>query len=113
MIARNPAALLALSYAGLLSHMFLDFLNSYGIRLLMPFSGRWFYGDSVFIIDPGCGWSSVSASGGHADEQPSRPHASRLRSALLTSPHAVAGCLLAAAGAGRLARRARRPHRGR
>ena len=43
--------LLVLSYVGVLSHVFLDFLNNYGVRLLMPFSGRWFYGDSVFIID--------------------------------------------------------------
>jgi inner membrane protein len=33
-------------------HVFLDFLNNYGVRLLMPFSGRWFYGDALFIIDP-------------------------------------------------------------
>jgi inner membrane protein len=44
--------LIALSYVGVLSHVGLDFLNSYGIRLLMPFSGRWFYGDTLFIIDP-------------------------------------------------------------
>ena len=44
--------LLALSYAGVLSHVFLDWLNTYGIRLLMPFSPRWFYGDAVFIVDP-------------------------------------------------------------
>ena len=43
--------LLVLAYLGVLSHVALDWLNSYGIRLLMPFSGRWFYGDSVFIID--------------------------------------------------------------
>ena len=36
----------------MLSHVALDLLNNYGVRLLMPFSGRWFYGDSVFIIDP-------------------------------------------------------------
>lgn len=48
----NPLAILALSYVGVLSHVFLDFLNNYGIRLLMPFSGRWFYGDAVFIVDP-------------------------------------------------------------
>lgn len=48
----RPATVLALSYAGVLSHVFLDYLNTYGIRLLMPFSGRWFYGDAVFIIDP-------------------------------------------------------------
>ncbi|MEX2585514.1 MAG: metal-dependent hydrolase [Balneolaceae bacterium] len=34
------------------SHPFLDWLNTYGIRLLMPFSDQWFYGDVLFIIDP-------------------------------------------------------------
>lgn len=42
---------LALSYIGILSHLLLDFLNTYGIRCLMPFSDRWFYGDALFIID--------------------------------------------------------------
>jgi inner membrane protein len=45
-------ALLLLSYVGVLSHVALDLLNNYGVRLLMPFSNRWFYGDAVFIIDP-------------------------------------------------------------
>ena len=40
-----------LSYIGVLSHVGLDYLNNYGVRLLMPFSDRWFYGDSVFIVD--------------------------------------------------------------
>jgi len=44
--------LLLLSTVGTLSHPALDWLNTYGVRLLMPFDGRWFYGDSVFIIDP-------------------------------------------------------------
>ncbi|MBL9065401.1 MAG: metal-dependent hydrolase [Sphingopyxis sp.] len=43
--------LLALAYVGCLSHPALDWLNNYGIRLLEPFSPRWFYGDSIFIID--------------------------------------------------------------
>lgn len=34
-----------------LSHPLLDWLNSYGIRFLSPFSQRWFYGDMLFIID--------------------------------------------------------------
>jgi inner membrane protein len=34
------------------SHPLLDLTNTYGVRLLMPFSGRWFYGDALFIIDP-------------------------------------------------------------
>jgi inner membrane protein len=44
--------LLLLSYVGLYSHIYLDYLNSYGIRLLMPFSERWFYGDALFVVDP-------------------------------------------------------------
>jgi inner membrane protein len=43
--------LLALAYIGCLSHPLFDWLNSYGIRLLEPFSSRWFYGDTLFIID--------------------------------------------------------------
>jgi inner membrane protein len=43
--------LLALCYIGVYSHVFLDYLNNYGVRLLTPFDWRWFYGDSVFIID--------------------------------------------------------------
>jgi inner membrane protein len=43
--------LLALAYIGTLSHPALDWLNSYGIRFLEPFSSQWFYGDTLFIID--------------------------------------------------------------
>ena len=48
----RPRALLALATLGVLSHPFLDWLNNYGVRLLMPFSDRWFYGDTLFIVDP-------------------------------------------------------------
>jgi inner membrane protein len=48
----RPRALLALSLIGVLSHPCLDWLNNYGIRLLMPFSDRWFYGDALFVVDP-------------------------------------------------------------
>src|SRR6187401_3026759 len=41
-----------LSFAGVYSHVFLDYLNNYGVRLLTPFDWRWFYGDAVFIVDP-------------------------------------------------------------
>ncbi len=43
--------LLALAYLATLSHPLLDWLNSYGIRLLEPFSGEWFAADTLFIID--------------------------------------------------------------
>ena len=44
--------LLVLSYIGVYSHVLLDYLNNYGVRLLAPLDWRWFYGDAVFIIDP-------------------------------------------------------------
>jgi inner membrane protein len=44
--------LLVLSYLGVSSHVLLDFLNNYGVRLLTPFDWRWFYGDTLFIMDP-------------------------------------------------------------
>jgi inner membrane protein len=48
----SPCTLLGLAALGALSHPFLDWLNNYGVRLLMPFSDRWFYGDTLFIVDP-------------------------------------------------------------
>ncbi len=47
----RPWQLLLLAVIGTLSHPAFDWLNSYGIRLLEPFSSHWFYGDSIFIID--------------------------------------------------------------
>jgi inner membrane protein len=35
-----------------LSHPLLDWTNNYGVRPFLPWSGRWFYGDLVFIVDP-------------------------------------------------------------
>src|SRR5689334_1794912 len=58
----RPMQILLLSYIGVLLHVFMDFTNSYGVRLLMPFSDRWFYGDALYIVDPwlylslGLGW---------------------------------------------------------
>jgi inner membrane protein len=48
----RPGPLLLLSSLAVLSHPLLDWMNTYGVRLLMPFDGRWFYGDALFIIDP-------------------------------------------------------------
>jgi inner membrane protein len=48
----RPLPLLLLSGLAVLSHPLLDWMNTYGVRLLMPFDGRWFYGDALFIIDP-------------------------------------------------------------
>ena len=47
-----PRALLGLSALAIATHPVLDWMNSYGMRWLMPFDGTWTYGDSLFIIDP-------------------------------------------------------------
>lgn len=43
--------LFALAFLACLTHPALDWMNVYGIRLLEPFSHRWFHGDVLFIID--------------------------------------------------------------
>lgn len=73
--AAVPAQLLLLSAISVLSHPFLDFLNTYGVRWFMPFLDRWYYGDAVFIIDP---WMWIALGTGvilswrHRSERPAR-----------------------------------------
>ena len=47
-----PLQVLLLAVVGVATHPLLDLLNTYGVRLLTPFSDRWFYGDVLFIVDP-------------------------------------------------------------
>lgn len=47
-----PKQLLLLATISIWTHPTLDWMNSYGLRWLMPFDGTWFYGDSLFIVDP-------------------------------------------------------------
>jgi inner membrane protein len=47
-----PREILLLSAVSVLTHPILDTLNTYGVRWLMPFAGQWFYGDTLFIVDP-------------------------------------------------------------
>lgn len=89
LVRRNPAAraafpaLLAVAAVAVLSHPLLDLLNTYGVRLLIPFSGQWFHGDALFIVDPflwllfgvGAGvsaWRRARGAGVSAAEQPAR-----------------------------------------
>lgn len=44
--------LLALCVVGTLSHLVLDWTNSYGVHPFWPVNDRWFYGDAVFIVEP-------------------------------------------------------------
>jgi inner membrane protein len=34
------------------THPLLDWTNNYGVRLFLPWSQQWWYGDLVFIVDP-------------------------------------------------------------
>ena len=87
--------LLLLSYVGVVLHVFLDFLNSYGVRLLMPFSERWFYGDALYIVDPilyltlGLGWWISSKRHTTLTANPFRP----ARIALMLAAVYIAGML--------------------
>jgi inner membrane protein len=38
--------------ATVLSHLIMDWQGSYGLRPFLPWSGRWYYGDWVAIVDP-------------------------------------------------------------
>lgn len=48
----RPGVLLGLAFLGVCTHPVLDWLNTYGMRWLLPFEGGWSYGDAVFIVDP-------------------------------------------------------------
>lgn len=37
---------------GLVLHIAMDYLNSYGVHPFYPLDARWFYGDMVFIVEP-------------------------------------------------------------
>lgn len=56
----RPRAVLFLASLAVLTHPVLDWMNNYGMRWLMPFDGRWFYGDALFIVDPWM-WAALGA----------------------------------------------------
>lgn len=102
---RPPArfrALLLPASVSVLSHPILDFLNTYGVRFLYPFSGRWFYGDALFIVDPWV-WIAlavgVAASRTLRRRRPDRADAPAL--AALAAVTAYVGIMMASALAGR------------
>ena len=48
----RPRQVLLLATLSILTHPILDTLNTYGVRWLMPMRGDWYYGDTLFIVDP-------------------------------------------------------------
>ncbi|MDB0573912.1 metal-dependent hydrolase [Ralstonia solanacearum] len=93
--------LLTLSYLGALTHPLLDLLNTYGVRCLMPFSERWFYGDTLFIVDPLI-WTVLGLGVGLARRRESSGQGSGKRIALATLSLVVAYVVAMHSG-GRLA----------
>jgi inner membrane protein len=56
----RPVGLIVASLLVSASHPLMDWTNNYGVRPLLPWDGRWFYGDLVFIVDP---WLWLSLGG--------------------------------------------------
>lgn len=79
--AARPRQLLLLATVAVLLHPFLDYLNSYGVRFLMPFRNDWFYGDAWHITDlwvwlalgTGVGLSAWLGRGRHPPRTADRP----------------------------------------
>jgi inner membrane protein len=44
--------LLLASFLATATHPLLDWTNNYGMRFLLPWNPKWFYGDFAFVIDP-------------------------------------------------------------
>jgi inner membrane protein len=42
----------AIALIAMATHPVLDYANTYGLRPFLPFNGKWYYGDTLFIIDP-------------------------------------------------------------
>ena len=57
----RPRGLVLASLLLAASHPLLDWTNSYGLRPFLPWSGRWYYGDLVFVIDPWM-WLALGAA---------------------------------------------------
>jgi inner membrane protein len=97
-----PGQLLLLSSVAILSHPILDTLNTYGMRWLMPFSGHWFYGDTLFIVDP---WLWLALGLGVMASRPRRGDTRAARIALGVSFVYVVAMAASALAARRIAGR--------
>jgi inner membrane protein len=74
----------------LASHLLLDTLNSYGVHPFYPFDNTWYFGDTVFILEPAL-WLVL----GVAAAWNGRTRTARLAAAL---PLAILLCTLASTG---------------
>lgn len=91
----RPGPVLLLSFLGVLTHPVLDWLNVYGMRWWLPFSGTWSYGDTLFIIDP---WLWLLLGGATALARPGHHRLWGTLAALATLVVLVAPLAFAAKG---------------
>jgi inner membrane protein len=102
--AVRPREVLLLAAVSIVSHPILDTLNTYGVRWLMPLAGDWYYGDTLFIVDP---WLWLILAVGAIASR--RPRGGRLHDSGATRPARIAlgagaGYVLAMAVTGGVAR---------
>ncbi|MBL7717088.1 MAG: metal-dependent hydrolase [Bdellovibrionales bacterium] len=50
--SKNWKSMVPLAFISLCLHMAADFLNNYGVHPFFPFNKNWFYGDTLFIVEP-------------------------------------------------------------
>jgi len=98
-----PRQLLLLSGLAILTHPTLDWMNVYGMRWLMPFDGTWFYGDSLFILDPWL-WLLLGAAwltGRRMGRRNAAPRGERIAQVLVGASAAYIALMMTLSGVGR------------
>jgi inner membrane protein len=89
--------LVLLSTIAIATHPALDYMNTYGMRWLMPFVDKWFYADGLFIVDI---WIIIALATGYVwSRRTGRPRAARVA---LTGVASYVVAMLLITGAGRL-----------
>jgi inner membrane protein len=99
----RPGGLLALSALAILTHPTLDWMNVYGMRWLMPFDGTWYYGDSLFILDPWL-WLLLGAAwlvGRRLRRRGEAPKGARVARGLVAASALYIAAMMALSGVGR------------
>lgn len=99
----RPEQLLLLSALAILTHPTLDWMNVYGMRWLMPFDGTWYYGDSLFILDPWL-WLLLGAAwlvGRRLRRRDRAPKGERLARLLVGASVLYIAAMMTLSGAGR------------
>jgi inner membrane protein len=104
-----PREVLLLAAVSILTHPVLDTLNTYGVRWLMPLKGDWYYGDTLFIVDPWLwlvlGVGVLASSGGRSARGLRAAGGRPARVALAVGAVYVAGMVASGMAARSIARR--------